>query len=87
MSPQLWYGWLVRRRLLFLVLAYPAYLLLMGPFYAMDAHGYFNLAPKPVRRTFYLPVAPLYWTMGPDNPYDDYLTWWYNDPNAPETTW
>lgn len=33
------------------------------------------------------PRSPFYLAMGPHNPYDDYLTWWYDDPNAAETTW
>lgn len=81
------FAWCMRRWLLLSALAYPAYLLFMGPFYALDAHGRFDFAPQSVRTVFYLPAAPLYLTMGPNNPYDDYLRWWHDDPNAAETTW
>ena len=68
------------------VVAYPAYLLLLGPYYALEAHGYFDFAPEHIRTAFFYPAAPFYLVMGPNNPYDDYLTWWYDDPNAAETT-
>ena len=87
MSQPLCLGRRVRRWLLFLVLAYPAYLLLLGPFYALDARGYLQVAPGRVRAAVYYPAAPFYLAMGPQNPYDDYLTLWFDDTNAPETTW
>lgn len=85
-SPPLWSCRRVRRWLLLLALAYPAYLLFLGPFYALDGRGCFDFAPACIRTAFYFPCAPFYWTMGSHNPYDDYLTWWYDDPNAAETT-
>jgi hypothetical protein len=77
----------VRRWLLFSVLAYPVYLVLLGPIYALDGRGYFAFVPERVRTAFYCPAAPFYLVLGPYNPYDDYLTLWYDDPNVAETTW
>jgi hypothetical protein len=71
----------------FLALAYPAYLLLLGPFYALDGRGYLGFVPERIRTGLYLPAAPFYLAMGPRNPYDNYLTFWYDDPNAAVTTW
>ncbi|MDB6064012.1 MAG: hypothetical protein JWR26_220 [Pedosphaera sp.] len=76
-----------RKWFLVTVLAYPVALILLGPFYALDGRGYLNFVPEGVRNVFYLPALPFYLTMGPRNPYDDYLSWWYEDPNAAETTW
>ena len=76
-----------RRWLLFSVLAYPAYLLLLGPYYALEGRGYLDFVPERVRTAFYYPAVPFYLVMGLRNPYDDYLTWWYDDPNEGETTW
>ena len=69
------------------MLAYPAYLLFLGPFYALDGRDYFGFAPERVRTAFYFPCAPFYWAMGPHNPYDDYLALRYEDQNEAETTW
>ncbi|HVV70958.1 MAG TPA: hypothetical protein VHI52_05580 [Verrucomicrobiae bacterium] len=77
----------VRRWLLFSVVGYPVYLLLLGPFYALDGHGCFAFASERVRETFYLPALPLYAAFGPYNFYDRYLSIWWQDPNAAETTW
>lgn len=77
----------VRRWLLFSVLAYPTYLLLLGPYYALEGRGYLDFAPEGVRIMFFYPAAPIFSAMGPRNPYYDYLDWWYDDPNAGETTW
>ena len=81
------FGWRGLRRLLFAALVWPAYLLLLGPFYALDGRGYFDFLPDGVRTVFYVPAIPFYEVFGPNNPYDDYLTFWYDDPNAAETTW
>lgn len=59
-----------RRCWLFSLLAYTGYLLLLGPFYALDGHGYFAFAPQRVRVTFYLPAEPFYVAFGPYNFYD-----------------
>ena len=82
-----------RRRLLkgllFIVLGYPLYLLLLGPLYALNGHGVFNFFPQPVREAFMLPAAPVYMIPGLRSSSDDYLTWWYDDPNTAdrETGW
>ena len=39
------FGKRARRCLLFLLVAYPVYLLLLGPLYALDGHGYLAFAP------------------------------------------
>ncbi len=77
----------VRRWLLFSLLAYPVYLLLLGPLHALDGHGFFAFAPQRVREIFYLPALPLYAAFGPYNLYDRYLSVWWQDPNEAETTW
>ena len=76
-----------RRRLLCSLVAYPIYLVLLGPFYALDAHGYFAFAPERVRVTFYLPALPVYAAFGPYNFFDRYRSEWWQDPNEAETTW
>ena len=76
-----------RARLLVSLGAYPLYLLLLGPFYALDGHGYLAFAPEHVRVVFYLPALPFYAAFGPYNCYDRYLNMWWQDPNAAETTW
>src|SRR6266699_5462554 len=77
----------IRRFLILAVLSYPLYLLLLGTFYAIDGRGGLNFASERVRNFLYFPAAPIYAVFGPHNFYDDYLTFWYDDPNAPETTW
>ena len=77
----------VRRFSLFSVLAYPVYLLLLGPLYALDSHGHLAFAPEPVRLIFYLPAAPVYAAFGPYNLYDDYLSLWNEEHNAAQITW
>jgi hypothetical protein len=77
----------LRRCSLFSMLAYPVYLLLLGPLYSSDGHGYLAFAPERVRVIFCLPAVPVYVAFGPHNLYDDYLSLWYKDPNEAETTW
>jgi hypothetical protein len=71
------------------LIGYPLYLLLLGPLYALNGHGAFNYLPKQMREAFMLPAAPVYAVPGLRGSYDDYLNWWYDDPNAvpPETGW
>ena len=77
----------VRRWLLISALAYPIYLILLGPYYALDGRGMLNFAPEPVRNAVYVPAFPLFLVPDPINLYEAYLDDWYDDPNAPETTW
>jgi hypothetical protein len=76
-----------RRWLLPCFAVYILYLIALGPFYALDGQGHLNFAPRRLLNAVYGPAAPFYWLMGPNNPYDDYLSLWYEDPNAAETTW
>ncbi len=63
--------------------AYPAYLLLLGPFWAMDGRGYI---PERASRFVWAPalacraVPVVSWVL------QDYLDGWYVDPRAGETT-
>lgn len=79
----------VWRAFLILVIGYPVYLLLLGPLYALNGHGYFNFIPLPIREACVLPITPVMMIPGLRSSYDDYLTWWYDDPTAPdrETGW
>jgi hypothetical protein len=52
----------------------------------LDGRGFLDFAPEQIRNVLYLPAMPFCF-LGPHNPYDDYLTWWYDDPNEVETTW
>src|SRR4051812_13258923 len=74
---------------LFSALSYPVYLFLLGPLYAATGSGLFDFLPQSVRDAWFAPAAPVYCVPGVRNLYDDYLAWWYNDPNAPdrETGW
>jgi hypothetical protein len=76
-----------RRLLYFAVIAYPAYLLLLGPFYGLNGRGCLSFIPERVRNVLYFPAAPIYRLAGPNNFYDDYLNCWYADLIKPETTW
>jgi hypothetical protein len=66
---------------------YVLYLILFGPIYALMGRGWLDFLPELIRNSYFLPAAPIYFVLGMHNPYDDYLPWWYDDPNAPETTW
>ena len=80
---RLWRGFLI------VMIGYHGYLLLLGPLYALNGHGAFNFIPIPVREACMLPAAPVMMIPGLRSSYDYYLTWWYDDPNAPdrETGW
>lgn len=49
----------LRRWLLVSLLVYPAWLLLLGPFWALDGRGAIDFLPSSVRRIVYLPAVPL----------------------------
>ncbi len=76
-----------RRWLLLCVATYILYLIALGPFCALDGRAHLDFAPRRVLNAVYAPSAPFYWLLGPNNPYDAYLSLWYEDPNAGETTW
>jgi hypothetical protein len=76
-----------RRKLaIFVLLAYPTWLLLLGPFWALDGRGRLDLIPEKVRQCVYLPMAV--WGNSPVFPsiFEPYMNWWFDDPNAGETT-
>ena len=50
----------VRRWLVVVLLAYPAYLLLVGPFWALDGRGHLDFIPEPVRLVCYAPACPIW---------------------------
>jgi len=79
----------MRRWLVFLVLVYPVYLLLIGPFWALDGRGCLEFIPDRVRRIFYAPAYPVAFVPHLRGRYADYMDWWYLDPNAAdrETGW
>lgn len=73
----------VQRRLLCLAAGYFVYVLLLGPLFALDGHGYLNLVPKPVSRAIVLPALPVARVPVLRQIFRDYLDWWYHDPNDP----
>jgi len=64
------------------VLVYAAYLLLLGPVWAMDGRGRLNFIPEGVRQICYVPAYPICLVPHLRGRYADYLDWWYLDPNA-----
>jgi hypothetical protein len=66
------------------LLAYPLYLILLGPYYALLGTGRLDALPKYARDTPFYPAVPISWVPGLRNLYDEYLTLWYQDPNAPD---
>ena len=83
----------VQRRLLrsFLValIGYPLYLLLLGPYWALDGRGNLEFVPSRVREICYWPSAPIWMVPHVRGRLADYLDWWYLDPNSAdrETGW
>jgi hypothetical protein len=79
----------VKRWLAFLILVYPAYLLSLGPFWALDGRGCLEFIPDGVHRICYAPVYPICLIPHVRGRYADYMDWWYLDPNAAdrETGW
>ena len=78
-----------RRWLVFALLAYPAFLLLLGPFWALDGRGVFGFMPERVRLICYAPTYPIWFVPHLRGSYADYMDWWYLDPTAAdrETGW
>ena len=71
------------------LVGYPLYLLLLGPYWAMDGRGLLDFIPSNVREACYWPSAPLWAIPHLRGRLADYLDWWYLDPSAPdrETGW
>jgi hypothetical protein len=70
-------------------IGYPVYLLLLGPYWAIEGRGNLNFIPNSVRQVFYLPGVPVWMIPHLRGRYADYIDWWYLDPNAAdrETGW
>ena len=68
------------------VLVFPTWLLLLGPFWALDGRGALDFIPSTVRRVAYLPAVPFFCIQPACPVLEDYLNWWYQDPNEAETT-
>jgi|ERR1017187_4163089 hypothetical protein len=83
----------LQRRLLrgFLVVlvGYPLCLLLIGPYSALNGTGWLEFLPQVVRDAPFYSAVPVYCIPGLRSKYDDYLHWWYRDPNEadPPTGW
>lgn len=76
----------LRRWLLRILLVYPFWLLALGLFWALDGRGLFDFVPWNARRVVYSPAAPIFRSQLLSSVYVDYMNWWYQDPDAPETT-
>ncbi|EEF62007.1 hypothetical protein Cflav_PD6282 [Pedosphaera parvula Ellin514] len=78
-----------RRRLLFLLISYPVYLILVGPFWALDGRHHLDFIPERIRFACYLPTFPIWFIPHVRGRYADYMDWWYLDPNSAdrETGW
>ena len=79
----------MRQWLFFLLLAYPAYSLSLGTFWALDGRGLLDFVPERVRQICYAPTYPVWLVPHLRGIYADYFDWWYLDPNAAdrETGW
>ena len=77
------------RASLILLLSFPIYLLLLGPYSALSGTGRLDFLPQQIRDALFFPAAPVYLVPGLRSTYDDYLHRWYRDPNEadPETGW
>jgi hypothetical protein len=76
----------LKRWLLVCLSAYPAWVLLLGPLWALDGRGAFDSLPWSIRRIPYLPAVPLFYSQSFSPIYEGYMNWWYSDPDAVETT-
>ena len=68
---------------------YPLCLLLLGPYWSLEGRGALDFIPSSIRLCFYLPSAPLWAIPHVRGRFQDYLDWWYLDPNSAdrETGW
>jgi len=73
----------VQRRLLVVAAGYFVYILLLGPLFALDGHGYLSFVPESIGTAVVLPAAPVARVPGLRRIFRDYLDWWYHDPNDP----
>ena len=73
----------VQRRLLFAVIWYFVYIILLGPYFALEGNGYLNWVPESAGRALFLPAAPVAGVPGIRMVIRDYLDWWYQYPNDP----
>jgi hypothetical protein len=76
----------IQRITICLLLLYPAYLLLLGPFWALDGRGHLDFVPSSVKDGIYLPVYPVIKVRPLFSIYESYMGLWFDDPNAAETT-
>jgi len=76
----------LRRWLLRSLFIYPLWLLLLGPFWALDGRGAIEFLPLGLRRIVYSPAAPLFYSRSLSPIFESYMNWWHEDPNPPETT-
>jgi hypothetical protein len=76
----------LRRWLLASLLVYPVWLLLLGPFLALDGRSALDFLPRSARRIVYLPAVPIFCSQSLSPLYEGYMNWWYENPDAPETT-
>ena len=77
------------RVILAALVGYPLYLLLVGPYSALNGTGRLDFLPQTVRESPFYPAVPVYFVPGLRSTYDNYLHWWYRDPNEAdrETGW
>jgi hypothetical protein len=68
------------------ILAYPVWLLLLGPLWALDGRGFIDFIPSRLRGMVYLSAYPVFRSHSLSGLYEAYMNWWYDDPNAAETT-
>jgi len=72
----------VQRRLFLALTGYFAYLLLLGPIFALDGNGFFKLPESAVSALGVL-AAPVVRTPVLRAAFACYLDWWYHNPNDP----
>jgi hypothetical protein len=76
----------LRRWLIGSLLVYPIWLILLGPVWGLDGRGALGFVPSRVRWIVYSPAAPIFRSRWISPLYESYVNWWYEDPNASETT-
>lgn len=76
----------LRRWLRLSLLVYPVWLMLLGPFWALDGRGVVDFVPWNIRRFVYLPAIPIFYSSSLSPVFEGYINWWYEAPDAPETT-
>jgi hypothetical protein len=72
----------LRRWLIGILLAYPLWLLALGPFWALDGRGAFDCVPLRLRMVVFAPASPIFHSQSLSRIFGGYLDWWYQDPNA-----